>query len=65
MDLEADFDEQNGWERYTVDDTQDMAAESSDSDSEVVTVVTAAPVALANNLQIKRRRSRTTVQAAA
>jgi hypothetical protein len=48
MDLEADFDEQNGWERYNPD---------TPSAPEV-----AAPV---NELEPKRRRSRTPVEVAA
>jgi hypothetical protein len=48
MDLEADFDEQNGWERYNPDTS---------SAPEV-----AAPV---NELEPKRRRGRTPVEAAA
>jgi hypothetical protein len=48
MDLEAEFDEQNGWERYNPDTPSEPEA--------------AAP---ANELEVKRRRSRTTVQAAA
>ena len=48
MDLEADFDEQNGWERYNPDTPSAPEA--------------AAPV---NELEPKRRRSRTPVEVAA
>lgn len=51
MEMEAEFDEQNGWERYNPDTPS--APEVSEA---------AAP---ANELEVKRRRSRTTVQAAA
>ena len=45
MDLEAEFDEKNGWTRYTLD-----------------TPVEAAPVA--NELEVKRRRGRPSLEAA-
>jgi hypothetical protein len=48
MEMEAEFDEQNGWERYNPDTPSALEA--------------AAP---ANELEVKRRRSRTTVEAAA
>jgi hypothetical protein len=48
MDLEAEFDEQNGWERYNPDTPSAPEA--------------AAPV---NELEPKRRRSRSPVEAAA
>jgi len=48
MEMEAEFDEQNGWERYNPDTLSELEA--------------AAP---ANELEVKRRRSRTTVEAAA
>ena len=48
MEMEAEFDEQNGWERYNPDTPSAPEA--------------AAP---ANELEVKRRRSRTTVEAAA
>jgi hypothetical protein len=48
MEMEAEFDEQNGWERYNPDTPSTPEA--------------AAP---ANELEVKRRRSRTTVEAAA
>ena len=48
MDLEAEFDEQNGWERYNPDTP--LAPEA------------AAP---ANELEVKRRRGRPPVEAAA
>jgi len=51
MEMEAEFDEQNGWLRYNPD------TPSAPEVSEV-----AAP---ANELEVKRRRSRTTVEAAA
>ena len=47
MALEADFDEQNGWERYNPD---------TPLDSEAVP---------ANELNVKRRRSRPVIEAAA
>jgi hypothetical protein len=64
MEMEAEFDEQNGWERYTPFSSPDLSAAPPSADSEVVTVVTAMPVTPTNNLQVKRRRSRT-VEAAA
>ena len=64
MEMEAEYDEQNGWERYTPVSSPDLSAAPPSADSEVVTVVTAVPVAPANNLQVKRRRSQT-VEAAA
>jgi len=48
MELEAEFDEQNGWERYNPDTPSAPEA--------------AAPV---NELEPKRRRSRTPVEVAA
>lgn len=48
MDLEAEADEQNGWERYNLDTPSAPKA--------------AAPV---NELEIKRRRGRPSVEAAA
>jgi hypothetical protein len=48
MELEAEFDEQNGWERYNPD---------TPSAPEVA--------ALANALDVKRRRSRPPVEVAA
>ena len=48
MDLEAEYDEQNGWERYNPDTP--LASEA------------AAPV---NELEPKRRRGRSPVEAAA
>lgn len=48
MDLEAKFDEQNGWERYNPDTPSAPEA--------------AAP---ANELDVKRRRGRPPVEAAA
>jgi hypothetical protein len=48
MDLEAEFDEQNGWERYNPDTPSAPEA--------------AAP---ANELEVKRRRGRPPVEAAA
>jgi len=48
MELEAENDEQNGWERYNPDTPSAPEA--------------AAP---ANELEVKRRRSRTNVEAAA
>ena len=48
MDLEAEFDEQNGWERYNPDTPSAPEA--------------AAP---ANELDVKRRRTRPPVEAAA
>lgn len=48
MDLEAEFDEQNGWERYNPDTPSAPEA--------------AAP---ANELEVKRRRGRPSVEAAA
>jgi hypothetical protein len=48
MDLEAEFDEQNGWERYNPDTPSAPEA--------------AAP---ANELEVKRRRSRAPAEVAA
>ncbi len=48
MEMEAEFDEQNGWERYNPGTPSAPEA--------------AAP---ANELEVKRRRRRTTVEAAA
>jgi hypothetical protein len=48
MDLEAEFDEQNGWERYNPDTPSAPEA--------------AAP---ANELEVKRRRSRPSAEVAA
>ena len=48
MDLEAEQDEQNGWERYELD-TQPEFVEKVDEVEEVI----AAPV---NTLEVKRRR---------
>ena len=47
MEMEAEFDEQNGWERYNPDTLSELEA--------------AAP---ANELEVKRRRSRPVVEAA-
>lgn len=52
MDLEADFDEQNGWERYdpsAPDEAEKIAVE----------------VAPSNELEVKRRRGRPSATAAA
>jgi hypothetical protein len=48
MEMEAEFDEQNGWERYNPDTPSASEA--------------AAP---ANELEVKRRRGRPSVEAAA
>jgi len=48
MEMEAEFDEQNGWERYNPDTPSEPEA--------------AAP---ANELEVKRRRGRPPVEAAA
>jgi len=48
MDLEAEFDQQNGWQRYNPDTPSEPEA--------------AAP---ANELEVKRRRGRPPVEAAA
>ena len=57
MDLEADFDEQNGWERYNPD---------TPSAPEVVAPEVEAPEVAAptNELEVKRRRGRPPVNAA-
>jgi hypothetical protein len=47
MELEAEFDEKNGWTRYTLDTPVDQEA---------------APVA--NELEVKRRRGRPSLEAA-
>lgn len=47
MELEAEFDEKNGWTRYTLDTPIDQEA---------------APVA--NELEVKRRRGRPSLEAA-
>jgi hypothetical protein len=53
MEQEADYDEQNGWERYTVDTpiVEEFVVE------EVESEVEAAP---ANALEVKTRRRKTT-----
>jgi hypothetical protein len=65
MEMEAEFDEQNGWERYTPFSSPDLSAAPPSADSEVVEAVETVSVVPTNNLQVKRRRSRTTVGAAA
>ena len=57
MDLEAEFDEQNGWERYNPD---------TPSAPEVVAPEVEAPevAATTNELEVKRRRGRPPVNAA-
>ena len=57
MAMEAEFDEQNGWERYdpnAVEEVEKVAPEE-----------TVAEVAPSNELEVKRRRGRPSAAAAA
>lgn len=57
MAMEAEYDEQNGWERYDPNAVEEVEEAVSQE-----TVVEAAP---SNELEVKRRRGRTSVAAAA
>jgi hypothetical protein len=57
MAMEAEYDEQNGWERYdpnAVEEVEEVAPEE-----------TVAEVAPSNELEVKRRRGRPSAAAAA
>lgn len=57
MAMEAEYDEQNGWERYDPNAVEEV--------EEAVSQETVAEVAPSNELEVKRRRGRSSAAAAA
>lgn len=59
MAMEAEYDEQNGWERYDPNAVEEVEVE------EAVSQETAVEAAPSNELEVKRRRGRSSAAAAA